>query len=99
LITINYFFFFFCLKIKNATIFDFNYGLRPNCYQNINWIEDTLIKTPAFQSLSGQKSLIKENFNHKLIIIDTMETSIQRPKKIKKDTIPEKNTSSKVKSF
>lgn len=61
-----------------------------NCYRNIKWIEDVLIKNPDFQKLSGQKALIKEHFSDKSIIIDVTETPIQRPKKVKNDIIQEK---------
>ncbi len=55
-----------------------------NCYRNIKWIENTLIKHPDFQQLAGQKTLINKHFNDKTIIIDATETAIQRPKKDKK---------------
>ncbi len=64
-----------------------------NCYRNIKWIENTLIKHPDFQQLAGQKTLINKYFNDKTIIIDATETAIQRPKKDKKNTIPEKRKS------
>ncbi|WP_342263401.1 transposase family protein [Spiroplasma endosymbiont of Clivina fossor] len=34
-----------------------------NCYRNIKWIENTLIKHPNFQQLAGQKTLINKHFN------------------------------------
>lgn len=64
-----------------------------NCYRNIKWIENTLIKHPNFQQLAGQKTLINKHFNDKTIIIDATETPIQRPKKDKNNTIPEKRKS------
>lgn len=61
-----------------------------NCYRNTKWIEDVLIKHPDFQ-LPGQKTLIKEHFNDKSIIIDVTESPIQRPKKDKNDITQEKS--------
>ncbi|WP_323754989.1 transposase family protein [Spiroplasma poulsonii] len=56
-----------------------------NCYRNIKWIEDILIKNSDFQQLAGKKkALINDYFNDKTIIIDATETPIQRPKKDKK---------------
>ncbi|WP_416375288.1 helix-turn-helix domain-containing protein [Spiroplasma poulsonii] len=53
-----------------------------NCYRNIKWIEDILIKNSDFQQLAGKKALIMIIFNDKTtIIIDATETPIQRPKK------------------
>ncbi len=70
---------------------DKSFGIsESNCYRNIKWIENTLIKHPDFQQLDGQKTLINKYFNDKTIIIDATETAIQRPKKDKKNTIPKK---------
>lgn len=68
-----------------------SYGIsESNCYRNIKWIEDTLIKHPDFQQLVGQKSLLSDKFKNKTIIIDVTETPIQRPKKDKRNIIQEK---------
>ena len=61
-----------------------------NCYRNIKWIENALIKHPDFQQLNGQKSLLNNDFKEKTIIIDVTETPIQRPKKDKRNIIQEK---------
>ncbi|WP_425288967.1 helix-turn-helix domain-containing protein [Spiroplasma endosymbiont of Clivina fossor] len=61
-----------------------------SCYRNIKWIEDTLIKHPNFQQLTGQKSLLKDYFKDKIVIIDVTESQIQRPKKDKNSTTQEK---------
>ncbi|UZQ30087.1 MAG: transposase family protein [Spiroplasma phoeniceum] len=58
-----------------------------NCYRNIKWIEDILIKHPDFQQVAGKKALINDYFNDKTIIIDATETPIQRPKKDKNNLI------------
>ncbi|WP_416375073.1 helix-turn-helix domain-containing protein [Spiroplasma poulsonii] len=70
-----------------------------NCYRNIKWIEDILIKNSDFQQLAGKKALINDYFNDKTIIIDATETPIQRPKKDKNNLIlvKIKNTRSKHK--
>ncbi|WP_416375159.1 helix-turn-helix domain-containing protein [Spiroplasma poulsonii] len=57
-----------------------------NCYRNIKWIEDILIKNSDFQQLAGKKALINDYFNDKTIIIDATETPIQRPKKRQKQS-------------
>ncbi|UZQ30262.1 MAG: transposase family protein [Spiroplasma phoeniceum] len=65
-----------------------NFGIsESNCYRNIKWIEDILIKHPDFQQVAGKKALINDYFNDKTIIIDATETPIQRPKKDKNNLI------------
>ncbi|UZQ30138.1 MAG: transposase family protein [Spiroplasma phoeniceum] len=65
-----------------------NFGIsEANCYRNIKWIEDILIKHPDFQQVAGKKALINDYFNDKTIIIDATETPIQRPKKYKNNLI------------
>ncbi|UZQ30062.1 MAG: IS5 family transposase [Spiroplasma phoeniceum] len=65
-----------------------NFGIsEANCYRNIKWIEDILIKHPDFQQVAGKKALINDYFNDKTIIIDATETPIQRPKKDKNNLI------------
>ncbi|WP_416375271.1 helix-turn-helix domain-containing protein [Spiroplasma poulsonii] len=48
-----------------------------NCYRNIKWIEDILIKNSDFQQLAGKKALINDYFNDKTIIIDAMLPKLQ----------------------
>ncbi|UZQ30592.1 MAG: transposase family protein [Spiroplasma phoeniceum] len=65
-----------------------NFGIsEANCYRNIKWIEDILIKHPDFQQVACKKALISYYFNDKTIIIDATETPIQRPKKDKNNLI------------
>ena len=47
-------------------------------YKTVRWVEDTLIKHPAF-ALPGRKELINNNYD--TILIDATETPIERPKK------------------
>ena len=56
-------------------------------YKTVRWVEDTLIKHPAF-ALPGRKELINNNYN--TILIDATETPIERPKKSKRSSTPVK---------
>lgn len=58
-----------------------SYGISESaCYRNIRWVEDILIKDKRF-SLPGRKSLLKNNSEYDLVLIDATETPIERPKK------------------
>ena len=52
-------------------------------YKTVRWVEDTLIKHPAF-ALPGRKELINNNYD--TILIDATETPIERPKKSKRSS-------------
>ncbi|WP_416375392.1 helix-turn-helix domain-containing protein [Spiroplasma poulsonii] len=54
-----------------------------NCYRNIKWIEDILIKNSDFQQLAGKKALINDDILMiKLLLLMLLPTTpIQRPKK------------------
>ena len=52
-------------------------------YKTVRWVEDTLIKHPAF-ALPGRKELINDNYD--TILIDATETPIERPKKSKRSS-------------
>ncbi|WP_416375065.1 transposase family protein [Spiroplasma poulsonii] len=71
-----------------------------NCYRNIKWIEDILIKNSDFQQLAGKKALINDDyFNDKtIIIIDATETPIQRPKKRQKQSYSGKKKKHTIKT-
>ena len=56
-------------------------------YKTVRWVEDTLIKHPAF-ALPGRKELINNNYD--TILIDATETPIERPKKSKRSSTPVK---------
>ena len=56
-------------------------------YKTVRWVEDTLIKHPTF-ALPGRKELINNNYD--TILIDATETPIERPKKSKRSSTPEK---------
>ena len=55
-----------------------------NMYRGILWIEDVLIKDGTF-SLPGKKKLLKDEMEYEIIAIDATETTIERPKKNKKN--------------
>lgn len=62
-----------------------SYGLsESNAYQNIRWVEDTLIKSGEF-SLPGKKALLKEDATYETILVDVSEHPIERPKKKEKE--------------
>jgi len=58
-----------------------SYGISESaCYRNIKWIEDTLVKHPDF-ALPGCKALLQSDMKYELVLIDTTEAPIERPKK------------------
>jgi hypothetical protein len=58
-------------------------------FNTIRWVEDTLIKHPDF-SLPGRKELLKSDMEYEVVLIDATESPIERPKKSKNTSIPEK---------
>ena len=56
-------------------------------YKTVRWVEDTLIKHPAF-ALPGRKELINNNYD--TILIDATETPIECPKKAKEVLLRQK---------
>ena len=64
-----------------------SYGVSEStAYDTIKWIEATLIQHPTF-SLPGKKALIRGDKPYDVVLIDTTETPIERPKKSRKSTI------------
>jgi len=58
-----------------------SYGVSEStAYKTIKWVEDTLIKHPAF-ALPGRKALLKSEIEYDTILIDATESPIERPKK------------------
>lgn len=58
-----------------------SYGVsESSAYKTIKWVEDTLIKHPDF-SLPGRKTLLKSDMEYEVVLIDAIETPIERPKK------------------
>ncbi len=58
-----------------------SYGLSESaCYRACRWVEDALIRSGKF-SLPGKKALLKSDVEYELILVDSSETPIERPKK------------------
>ena len=67
-----------------------SYGIaESNIYRVIKWVEDTLIWDGTF-SLPGRKAPLKSDMEYEVILVDETESPIERPKKSKSDTIPER---------
>jgi hypothetical protein len=63
-----------------------SYGVSEStAFDNITWIENTLIKHPDF-ALPGRKALLGSDMEYEVVLIDATETPIERPKKNKKNT-------------
>jgi len=58
-----------------------SYGLtKATVGKVIKWVEEALIKSGGF-SLPGKKKLVEPTIEYEVIVVDTTETPIQRPKK------------------
>jgi hypothetical protein len=69
-----------------------SYGLsESNTYENIRWIENTLIKSNEFK-LPGKKALLKSDYEFEVVLIDASESPIERPKKNSVNSIREKRS-------
>ena len=69
-----------------------SYGIaESNIYRGIKWVEYTLIRDGTF-SLPGRKALLKTDMEYEVILVDATESPIERPKKSKGDTIPERKS-------
>jgi hypothetical protein len=61
-----------------------NYGISESiAFKIIRWIEDTLIKHPDF-ALPGRKALLKTDMEYNVVLVDSSEIPIERPKKSSK---------------
>jgi len=57
-----------------------SYGLKKtNVGKTIKWVEEALIKSGLFD-LPGKKTLVQPDTEIEVIVVDTTETPIQRPK-------------------
>ena len=57
-----------------------SYGLTKSTVGKvIKWVEEALIKSGEF-SLPGKKKLVQPTIEYEVIVVDTTETPIQRPK-------------------
>ena len=69
-----------------------SYGIaESNIYRGIKWVEDTLIQDGTF-SLPGRKAPLKSDTEYEVILVDATESPIERPKKSKDNTIPERKS-------
>lgn len=57
------------------------YGLsESNAYQNIRTVENILVKSEEFR-LPGKKALLKSDHEFEVVLVDAVESPIERPKK------------------
>jgi len=64
----------------------FEYGVaQSTAHDVVEWVENTLIKCGKF-SLPGKKALLEDR-TLELVLLDVMESAIERPKKNRKNTI------------
>lgn len=57
-----------------------SYGLaKINVSKTISWVESILVKCGLF-SLPGKKKLAQSNIEYEVIVVDSTETPIERPK-------------------
>jgi hypothetical protein len=58
-----------------------SYGVsESSAYKIIRWVEDTLMASRIF-SLPGRKALLKPEAAYEVVLMDTTESPIERPKK------------------
>ena len=57
----------------------------------VKWTEGILIKDGTF-SLPGKKALVKSDTEYELVLTDVTETPVERPKRGKNFTIPERKS-------
>ncbi|KJV50808.1 DDE superendonuclease family protein [Orientia tsutsugamushi str. Gilliam] len=53
-----------------------------SAYKAVKLVEDTLVKHSNF-ALPGYKALMKSDMNYEVVLIDAIESPIERPKKTK----------------
>ncbi len=71
----------------------FDYGVvKSTICDSINWVEQTLVKDGTF-SLPKKRKLQEDNIEVETVLVDATECEIERPKKNKKNGIPEKRKS------
>lgn len=58
-----------------------SYGLsESNAFQNIKFVEDALVKNKEFR-LPGKKALLKADNEFEVVLVDAVESPIERPQK------------------
>jgi len=69
-----------------------SYGISESqIFRIVKWVENTLIKDRTF-SLPGKKALLKSGMEYEIVLIDATESPIERPKRGKNTTIPERKS-------
>ena len=53
---------------------------KSNAYEVVRWVEDVLIKNGVFR-LEGAKALVNPDTELEVVLVDTTEIAIERPKK------------------
>jgi hypothetical protein len=67
-----------------------SYGIsESSAYKCVKWVEDTLIKHADLR-LPGRKDLQESDTEYEVVLIDTTESPVERPKKNRKDTTLER---------
>ena len=67
------------------------------CFRNCVWIEDILVKAKEF-SLPKRTAPLKSDYEIEAVIVDATESPIERPKKNKGNTTPERKRGTPSKS-
>ena len=71
-------------EYRTLTCISASYGLgRANVAKTIRWVEEALHASGMF-SLPSKRKLVQSNTEIEIIVVDTTETPIQRPKSPKK---------------
>jgi hypothetical protein len=69
-----------------------SYGMSESqIFRIVKWIENVLIKDGTF-SLPGKKALLQSEMEYEVVLIDATESPIERPKRGRKITIPERKS-------
>lgn len=67
-----------------------SYGVHESqIVRYVRWVETTLIKEGTFR-LPGKKELLKPDAQYEIVLVDATESPIERPKRGKNFTIPER---------
>jgi transposase-like protein len=75
-----------------------DYGISEStAYKNVKWVEDTLIKHPEF-SLPGRKALAASETEYEIVLVDSTESPIERPKKSRNTFIPARKNGTRSKA-
>lgn len=75
-----------------------NYGISEGyAYKVIRWVEDTLVRDKRF-ALPGRKELLKSDVEYEVVLVDVSESPVERPKKDKSATIPERRSATPLRA-